>query len=1318
MATLILTAGVSSLGLTEFSLFAANLAATAIGTFIDSRLFPQNTQQEGPRLQEISISTASEGQPIKRLYGRSRIGGNLIWVTNFREVKSTDTKKTGKGGGPKVKTTTFTYFISCAFAFTEGNDRAQIGRIWADSKLLNTDEITFRFYPGDDSQTKDPKIVATEGSGKTSAYRGVAYLVFEDLELTQFGNRIPQITAEIIVPLNDPNAEIMENLIEAVNLIPATGEAAYGTTPQVKNDGFGNTVAENIHLKADETDLQFSIENLVTSMPNVVGVNLVISWFGTDLRMNNCDIEPRVEVAVSKILQPIPWRVSGLIRSTANAVSSTTQNGETRPAFGGTPSDHTIVEAIKYMCDTQELEVAFYPFLLMDIPEGNTLPDTETGAAGQPVYPWRGRITTSLPSVDKTSAAQTEMDAFFGSVSASDFTISGTTVTYTGSATDKGLRRMVLHYAHLCAAAVNTLTTKSRFKTFYIGTEMVGITRTRKNGVGVYPGVTAFNTLLNDVKTIFNNAGLTGVNISYAADWSEYHSHRPDDGTGDVFFNMDPIWSNSNCAFVAIDNYVPISDWRDGQAHEDYGTTNDDYGNPRSTSIYDLDYLRGQIEGGELYDYFYDSQADRDSQTRTAIVDTAHSKPWVFRQKDFRSWWNNTHVNRPGGTEITGTTAWTAGMKKIVFSEYGAPAVDKGSNQPNVFFDPKSSESFLPYYSNGQRDDQIQRVYYEAMITYWRDNSPTSPIKMIDPADMVAWTWDARPYPAFPFRGDIWADGENWSLGHWLNGRVNSVPLGELVKIICGWVGFTDADIDVTGLVGSNTIVRGYVVDNMMSPREALNPLFSAYLFDGYESQAKLRFKLRSDTDFFSIDSDEFVGTKENPAGYEIQRAQETELPAATRVSFVDESLDFQIGTSGSQRQTTTSARVVELRFPIVLTESIARMISDIIIQESWAARESVEFSLPPNRIAFDPGDGVLVNLGGRELAFRMNGVSKGNALEISAEGLDTTIYDSLVSGGGGSSSETVTVFGKTILLFLDIPLVRGDEPAPWAARLAAYQGPFPPAVNIYENTGSDLILTNQLFIPSQIGVLATDLPAGPHEIIDEGNIIQIDVNDTGFQVLGDTETNVRNGANAIAIQTSAGDWEILKFVNSSFQSGRRYNLTRLFRGQLGTYPIMEDPVPAGQPVVFLDRTAIQVLDINEERKFDSIDWDYGPNVYPTGSPFFQSVNHTGKAVGQLPYPIADIQFFKVNATDVRIEWKRQTRFGGEGYESPEVPLNEDSEAYEIDLLDASDVLQMTVSTTSPSYVYTSAPSVFKARIYQISASVGRGRPAQRTYGA
>ena len=112
------------------------------------------------------------------------------------------------------------------------------------------------------------------------------------------------------------------------------------------------------------------------------------------------------------------------------------------------------------------------------------------------------------------------------------------------------------------------------------------------------------------------------------------------------------------------------------------------------------------------------------------ITDGAAGKPWVFRYKDLRAWWSNPHFDRPGGVESGTPTAWVPQGKPIWFTELGCPAVDRGTNQPNVFFDPKSSESFLPYFSRGWRDDAIQRAYLEATYLYWGEaaNNPISTV--------------------------------------------------------------------------------------------------------------------------------------------------------------------------------------------------------------------------------------------------------------------------------------------------------------------------------------------------------------------------------------------------------------------------------------------------------------------------------------------------------------------------------------------------------------------------------------------------------------
>ena len=115
---------------------------------------------------------------------------------------------------------------------------------------------------------------------------------------------------------------------------------------------------------------------------------------------------------------------------------------------------------------------------------------------------------------------------------------------------------------------------------------------------------------------------------------------------------------------------MPLADWRDGLDHLDAANAD---------AITDLDYLRGNVEGGEGYDWFYASAADREAQVRTPITDGAAGKPWVFRYKDIRSWWSNPHRNRPGGVESGATTAWVPESKPIRFTEIGCPAVDRGA---------------------------------------------------------------------------------------------------------------------------------------------------------------------------------------------------------------------------------------------------------------------------------------------------------------------------------------------------------------------------------------------------------------------------------------------------------------------------------------------------------------------------------------------------------------------------------------------------------------------------------------------------------------
>ncbi len=206
--------------------------------------------------------------------------------------------------------------------------------------------------------------------------------------------------------------------------------------------------------------------------------------------------------------------------------------------------------------------VTFYPFILMDVPPGNALPDPYGGTAQAP-YPWRGRITRGIPRPASRARRTRPLPPPPRSPALSarrHRRISrsrGDDVIYTGPA-EWSFRRMILHYAHLCVAAGGV-------ETFLIGSELRGLTQAplqRQHAIRSSPRSWRSPTTCAACSA-------PATKITYAADWSEYFGHQPADGTGDVYFHLDPLWASANIDAVGIDVYWPLSDWRDGDSHLD-----------------------------------------------------------------------------------------------------------------------------------------------------------------------------------------------------------------------------------------------------------------------------------------------------------------------------------------------------------------------------------------------------------------------------------------------------------------------------------------------------------------------------------------------------------------------------------------------------------------------------------------------------------------------------------------------------------------------------------------------------------------------------
>lgn len=169
-----------------------------IGRGIDQTVLFRPKDREGPRLTDLAVQSSQYGSAFPQVHGRVRVAGTVIWATDLQERRQRE-----GGGKGRPGTTRYSYSVSFAVALAS-RPITGVGRIWAEGNLLRgtdgtfTSDTGFRLYHGYGDQPVDPLIAAAEGAGSCPGYRGLAYAVFEDMALEEFGNRIPSLTFEVI----------------------------------------------------------------------------------------------------------------------------------------------------------------------------------------------------------------------------------------------------------------------------------------------------------------------------------------------------------------------------------------------------------------------------------------------------------------------------------------------------------------------------------------------------------------------------------------------------------------------------------------------------------------------------------------------------------------------------------------------------------------------------------------------------------------------------------------------------------------------------------------------------------------------------------------------------------------------------------------------------------------------------------------------------------------------------------------------------------------------------------------------------------------
>jgi hypothetical protein len=643
--------------------------------------------------------------------------------------------------------------------------------------------------------------------------------------------------------------------------------------------------------------------------------------------------------------------------------------------------------------------------------------------------------------------------------------------------------------------------------------------------------------------------------------------------------------------------------------------------------------------------------------------------------------------------------------------EVGCAAIDKGTNEPNKFLDPKSSESALPRYSNGRRDDLLQAQFLRASGDFWSrpENNPLSETyeaPMLDWSRAFVWAWDARPYPAFPTNLTVWSDGDNYKRGHWLNGRTTGRTLESVVREICRDAGIEDPD--TSALFG---FVRGFTSSDGASARALLQSLMLGHGFDAIERDGALVWRTRNGRETAAIDLSAIVESPDVSGRLEEVRLPEAEVSGRVRLTFVEADADFEARAVETALPEDDGSAISQSELPLVLTQAEGRAIAERWLTEARAARDRVRLALPPSRIGIGAGD--LVRLGEEPDLYRVDAVETAEWQQLEAVRIERSAYVPGPEIEDATSPRSFVVSSPVLPIFMDLPLLSGDE-VPHAPRLAVAAEPWPGPVAVFSAIGDGGFALNTLIERAAIvGITETPLAAAKAGTWDRGAPLRLRVSEGG---LSSAELGaVLAGANVAAVGADGGeDWEVFQFAQAVLVAPETYELSMRLRGQAGTDALMPDEWPVGSRVVLLDG-AVRQIDLPPSLRGVSRRYRVGPASLPLDDPDFVDAESAFAGVGLRPYAPVHVAASRLPDGAVSVAWIRRTRVDGDLWDGLEVPLGESSEAYLVRIRKAG-LLLREVTVAAPAFIYSFAMQLadgavapFELEVAQISERFGPG---------
>lgn len=579
---------------------------------------------------------------------------------------------------------------------------------------------------------------------------------------------------------------------------------------------------------------------------------------------------------------------------------------------------------------------------------------------------------------------------------------------------------------------------------------------------------------------------------------------------------------------------------------------------------------------------------------------------------------------------------------------------------------------------------------------------------MVDLEHSYIWTWDARPFPAFPSQTAVWTDGDNWRHGHWINGRLGNAPLSELISSILTDHGFEDFDVSMV-----EGTLQGFVQAEIASARSLLERLMDAFLIDVREGEDRLIFSSKVTASKSPIFMSAIVDQNNEPF-MRHQRRQEAELANEVLLSHLAPENDYQSSIAYSRRLSRDSQRQEKLNLPGSVDKDTAANIADQWLQDHWASREVVDFNLPMDAIALEIGDRIQFEessvINAPTGTYTIVQIEDGIQRQISAARMATSnSLDQSQDTSNVQSLEVSSGFAPNVIL-MDLPLLSGSNAMDWA-RAAAYAKPWVPVYLASSSAEDGYQQRASLSVPAFIGTLANDFNAGVEGRFDYVNNIMIDLPFGAFETID--QSQLFAGGNLLAIRCQNEAWEMVQFQTALEIAPNQWQLSNLLRAQSGTDDAMVAGAQKGADVVFINDNVIS-LNLNSSELESELNWQIS-GLGKSGS-HLEPITFAGGQRGHTPLSPVHLRGERING-GIALSWIRRGRIAADNWAGVEIPEDEDHLQFLIKIFNENSVIHEAVVEDS-SYIYEDVqrladfgylPSSLLFSVQQIGGQIAQG---------